>query len=409
MEKKYSIISWNLVMRTLLMFVLFSMTFNLASASEKGKKRKQSTASKILRHSKGSITFVVDEDLPAPKKHFTPYEEKSITYFIMNKSGVGSNATTVVKTSYENERMGYLGIDNLFQCVVGAYADHHPLELSPDVVWLAIGQGFARYVNAHTEEMRDLLVSHEGKMELVVDSDNDVLGPDADWERLMQDFSDAIARNTKGDVAEMMTANFTTTGMTERVASQITLMEAVKEYFDYLNMALGCGFPFITLKGTPEDWQKVLDKTRGLSKYGLESWVKELEPILTEFVEASKGKPNQSFWQGIVKKRPVGELVSSKACGMTLDGTTKLDGWFLKFFLSDWGETEKEVFWNTRMPSEMVRVDFKHQYYHPVTREVVAEVPMELWAGFVGFKEDPKTFAIIPQIGWFVRIAKERL
>jgi len=409
MEKKYSIISWNRITRILLLFVLFSVTLNLASASELGKKRKQSSMSKILRQSKGSITFVVDEDLPAPKKHVTTYDEKGITYFIMDKVGEGEYARSVVKTSYENERMGYMGIDNLFQCMVGAYADHHPLELSPDVVWLAIGQGFARYVNAHPKELRDQLVSHEGKKDLVVWSDNDVLGPDADWEKLMQDFCDLIAQNTKGEVAEMMTSNFTTTSMTERVASQITLMETVKEYFNYLDMAGGCGFPFITLKGTPEDWQKVLDKTRGLSKYGLESWVKELEPILTEFVEASKGNPSQSFWQSIVKKRRVGKLVTEKACGMDLDGTTKLDGWFLKFFPSAWGETAKDVLWNTSMPSEMVRVDFKHQYYHPVTREVMAEVPMELWAGFVGFKEDPKTFAIIPQIGWFVRIAKERM
>lgn len=241
-------------------------------------------------------------------------------------------------------------------------------------------------------------------MDLVVDSNIDVLSPEADWGKLMQEFSNLIAENTKGEVVEMMTANFTTTGITERVASQVTLMKVVEEYFNYLNMAQGCGFPFITLKGTPEDWQKVLDKTRGLSKYGLESWVKELEPILKEFVKASEGNPNQSFWQGIVKKRRVGKLTTEKACGSTLDGTTKLDGWFLKFFLTEWGRTPNEVFWDARMPSEMVRVDFTHQYYHPDTRELMARVPMELWAGFVGFKEDPETSAIIPQIGWFARV-----
>ena len=404
MEKVTTIISWNCIMRILLMVVLCCVSFNAVSATEMSKKRKNGASSIILRQSQGSITFVVDEDLPAPKKHVPTYDAKGITYFIMDKAGVGEHAKSVVKTSFENERMGYMGVDNVFQCIVGAYADHHPLELSPDVVWLLIGQGFARYVNMNAEELRDQLVFHEGKMDLVVDSGIDVLSPEADWGKLMQEFSNLIAENTKGEVVEMMTANFTTTGVTERVASQITLMKVVEEYFNYLNMAQGCGFPFITLKGTPEDWQKVLDKTRGLSKYGLESWVKELEPILKEFVKASEGNPNQSFWQGIVKKRRVGKLTTEKACGSTLDGTTKLDGWFLKFFLTEWGRTPNEVFWDARMPSEMVRVDFIHQYYHPDTRELMARVPMELWTGFVGFKEDPETSAIIPQIGWFARV-----
>ena len=355
-----------------------------------------------------SSEFVVDKDLPAPKTIIPAYDDQWVAKKIIGTAGIANELQRVVKTSFEGQRMGYMGKDNFFKCFVQAYADHRPLVLSPDVVWLIISQGFSRYVNAHTEEMRDLLVFHEGKKDLVVNSNNDVLSPSADWELLLNDFSACIAENTKGELADLVTADFTTTGITERIASQISLMDVVKEYFNFLNVAISCGIPSITLKGSPDDWKKVLDKTRCLKKYNLEKWARDLEEILEEFVKASKGRANQKFWQNIVKKRRVDQLQADRGCLPNLEKTTKLDGWFLKFFPNAEGETSDSVLWNTSMPEEMVRVPFKQIYIHPVTGEVVKSVPMELWAGFVGVEEDTRTGALMPKIGWLARIADEQ-
>ena len=355
-----------------------------------------------------SSEFVVDKDLPAPKTIIPAYDDQWVAKKIIGTAGISDELQRVVKTSFEGQRMGYMGKDNFFKCFVQAYADHRPLVLSPDVVWLIISQGFSRYVNAHTEEMRDLLVFHEGKKDLVVNSNNDVLSPNADWELLLNDFSACIAENTKGELADLMRADFTTTCITERIASQISLMDVVKEYFNFLNVAISCGIPSIKLKGSPDDWQKVLDKARCLKKYNLEKWSRDLEVILEEFVKASKGRANQKFWQNIVKKRRVDQLQADRGCLPNLEKTTKLDGWFLKFFPNAEGETSDSVLWNTSMPEEMVRVPFKQVYVHPVTGEVVKTVPMELWAGFVGVEEDAKTHALMPKIGWLARIADEQ-
>ena len=355
-----------------------------------------------------SSAFVVDKDLPAPKTTIPAYDDQWVAKKIVGTAGIPDELQRVVKTSFEGQRMSYMGKDNFFKCFVQAYADHRPLVLSPDVVWLIISQGFSRYVNAHSEEMRDLLVFHEGKKDLVVNSNNDVLSPSADWELLLNDFSASIAENTKGELADLMRADFTTTGITERIASQISLMDVVKEYFNFLNARISCGIPSITLKGSPDDWKKVLDKTRCLKKYNLEKWARDLEDILEEFVKASKGRANQKFWQNIVKKRRVDQLQADRGCLPNLEKTTKLDGWFLKFFPNAEGETSDSVLWNTSMPEEMVRVPFKQIYIHPVTGEVVKSVPMELWAGFVGVEEDTKTHALMPKIGWLARIADEQ-
>ena len=354
-----------------------------------------------------SVGFKVDKDLPAPKTKLQKYDDQEIAKKIVNISGVPQNLHRVKKTSFEGERLCYLGDDNFFKCMVQAYADHRPLVLSPDMVWLIISQGFSRYVNAHTEEMRDLLVFHEGKMELVTISNNNILLPNGDWKLLLNDFSACIAKNTKGELADLMTANFSTTGITERIASQVSLMDVVKKYFIYTNIAGACGIPSITLKGSPDDWQKVLDKVRCLKKYNLEKWASDLEGILTEFVKASKGKHNTSFWQNIVKKRRIDQIMVGNYCLTDPKNITYLDGWFLKFFPNALGETSDSVIWNTDMPQEMVRVSFRQVLTDPDTGVPLDTIPMQLWAGFVGVEEDAKTLALMPKIGWLARIADE--
>ena len=353
------------------------------------------------------VSFEVDKDLPAPKTKLQKYNDKEIAKMIVNISGVPQELHRVKKTSFEGERLCYLGDDNFFKCMVQAYADHRPLVLSPDMVWLIISQGFSRYVNAHTEEMRDLLVFHEGKMELVTISNNNILLPNGDWKLLLNDFSACIAKNTKGELADLMTANFSTTGITERIASQVSLMDVVKKYFIYTRISASCGIPSITLKGSPEDWQKVLDKVCSLKKYNLEKWASDLEDILKEFVKASKGNHNTSFWQSIVKKRRIDQIMAGNGCLTDPKKITYLDGWFLKFFPNALGETPDSVVWNHDMPQEMVRVSFRQVLTDPDSGMPLDTIPMQLWAGFVGVEEDAKTHALSPKIGWLARIADE--
>ena len=386
------------IMKRFTLFILIMLT-TLGGWAQK---------SKVLKHTKKSITFVVDEDLPKPKQEFTMMASKQLSSHIIHKKMPNADPK-VVKNSFNEEKLCYLGEDNFYKCIVQAFADHRSLVLSPDMVWLIIGQGFSRYVNAHSEELRDKLVSHQGKMVLRVEKGNDILNPSkGNWTQLLNDFSAMIAENTKGEVADMMIADFSTTSMDERIASQITLMETVKTYFDIWNASLSCGIPTITLEGTPEDWRKVREKARGLSKYDLEEWADELDSILAEFVKASEGKPNQAFWENMVMKDRVDKFESKKWCGGYIPNeTTHLDGWFLKFFPNEHGETQSDILYTESMPSEMSLGNFTQDYIDPVTGASVKQIPVQLWAGFVGVQVDAKTGALTPKIGWFARTADD--
>jgi hypothetical protein len=58
------------------------------------------------------------------------------------------------------------GVHPLMAAVHHAFADHRPLVLSPDAVWLTIAQGVAHHVRLHAEALRSRLVRHEGKIEI---------------------------------------------------------------------------------------------------------------------------------------------------------------------------------------------------------------------------------------------------
>ena len=359
---------------------------------------------KILAQSEGSISFVVDENLKDVEQHFPDYNGAGLAERLIVDDNVKYEAYNIIATSFADEdNLAYRGKDAFYRCIVNAYAQHKSVTLSPDMIWLLISQGFARYVNAHAEALRQQLVDHDGKMSLVVQSDVDVLSEKADWPKMIGDFTAQIERYTTGDIGNTITANFSTTGLTERVASQITLMDAMKSYFEYVVQYMGCGIPSITLLGTPDDWREVMDKTRRLSVYGLEEWTKSLEYVLRQILVTAEGKPNPLFWKSMVKAYRPDEMQGGH-CDMR--EPTVIDGWLLRLFPDENGKTLEKVAHTKEMESEMVRTPFKYQVIDSTTGALLSETPMELWAGFIGAQEYKQTNMVTPKIGWMVRVTE---
>jgi len=284
---------------------------------------------------------------------------------------------------------------SFFNGMYQAYSDHRPFVLSPDMVWLLISQGFAQHVNNNSEELRKYFVNFDGKLSLIVRNDKIKLNdPKSPWEDVFPEFTKQIGTFTGPDLVNTLTCNFTTTTPVTKVASQITIMEAMKSYFEFIVIYAGCGIPQITLEGTPQDWQKVLDKTNYLRKYKLDWWVDELNPILKEFVKASNGKVNKCFWQTMFKYH------SQKKYG----APNIVDGWIVKFYPYDKDGKRnnlKEIIGTDKLPKEIVKVDL--QYIYIKENGETEKTPLELWAGFTGLQQNQATFALKPEIGWMIR------
>ena len=301
----------------------------------------------------------------------------------------------IISHSQLPDSLVYLEYNSFFRGMHFAYADHRPFVLSPDMIWLLISQGFAQHVKNNAEALRSHFVDFSEKKILLVKAENDLLnGSRNSWEEIFPQFTKQIGENVGNELIDVLTCNFSSSTATAKVASEITVMEAMKPYFEFMVIRIVCGIPQITLEGTPDDWRKVLDKAKYLRKYDLAWWIDELIPYLEEFVKASEGKVNRKFWRNMFKYH------TSKKYGVP-----DIDGWIVKFFPYDKHGNKNDLKIIEKvdnLPPEIVKVDL--QYVEAsATGEVSDSVSLELWAGFFGLEQNEKTFELKPQIGWVVR------
>ena len=301
----------------------------------------------------------------------------------------------IVARSKAQDSLVNFGYHSFFNGMYQAYADHRPFVLSPDMIWLLISQGFAQHVNANSEQLRNQFVNFDGKLSLVVRNDAiDLDNPKSPWEKVFPEFTKKISEYTGEELINALTCDFSTSSPVSKIASEITIMEAMKPYFEFVEMRIICGIPEIKLEGTTQDWQKVLDKARYLRKYKLDWWIDEIEPLLEKFVKASKGDYEKDFWCNIFK------VHSEKVYG----SPQKVDGWIVKFFPYDkTGKRNdlKELALGDNLPSEIIKVDLK--YIEVDGAGNMKTTPLELWAGFVGLEQNQKTFGLKPEIGWMIK------
>lgn len=377
---------------------LFAVTLLFAVAPASAQK------ARILEQKQGSITFVVDKNLPKPQNQYFNGKAQSERIEFLGRDGYFNLDNSYIAASFWD--MPLITDDTpFFTGMVRAFADHRPITLSPDVIWMLISQAFSHDVNADPEKFRDKLVGFDGKMDLIVQAKYPLYHPDFDWTATIDGFARQIDANTKNDVAKLITADFSTTGTVERLASEIVLMETTKSFFEFIIMYVGCGFPSVTLTGTPEDWQSIADKTARLSELGAGKWASDLKPILEQFVEAAKGNPDQAFWQDIVMKNTPDRLRGG-ACSM--EAPTELDGWFLKFmpYDKDGKPTPSKVPHNyNNFPKQMSSVPVKYIEVDTLTGQVLQTIPLEMTGGIAGYMADENNCVSFP-LGWAVSVTE---
>ncbi|MFV0418292.1 MAG: DUF4419 domain-containing protein [Dysgonomonas sp.] len=283
-----------------------------------------------------------------------------------------------------------------------AYKEHRPVTISPDIMWLLICQGFGQHVNNNAEELRNKFVDFQGQKELTVARS---VSPDTDmktfpWEGVFPEFVDKIAEYTGKELTKNLSADFTTTTKASLISSQITIMESMKKYFKYKVIMTGCGIPSVTIEGTVEDWKKILVKLDFLSRYDLEWWISEVKPIVQKIIDTKQGKKfDKNFWMNMVKFHREGLYGSY----------TDVDGWLLKFYpyYSDGKRANfKKISGIGIFPPELVRVPFIF-CINSSDGATIKSYKMEFWSGFMGLKQNEKTFNLKPEIGWAINLLPE--
>lgn len=207
--------------------------------------------------------------------------------------------------------------NGLLETVRNAYHGHYPLALSPDVIWLTICQGMSKHINLNFKSLETKIYKNGHPKSILVRIDS-LAFDSTQWSVAVDSLAQQTRRYTDPYFYEAFVPQFSTTSPIDHVAYQITLLDAQKKAFSY-NLESGCGFPWIVLRGTTEDWELIKKKLSILDTLEMTEWKESLTPILDEFIEASQGRANKTFWMNIFKTE--GEYE-----------TYAITGWILKLF-----------------------------------------------------------------------------
>ncbi len=214
--------------------------------------------------------------------------------------------------------------NNFFSAFLRAYNKHEDVVLSPVDTWLMVCFIFSKYVNDNAEQMRKLFVSHEGKKMLTVTTENEL--EESQWDEFFTLMMKEVKANTKNNICDMLSSNFSVTTRVENILSVMTVMDSFKKYFDYGRCIPCCGINNVHFEGTLNDWNMLLTKTKKLKEYdvngNLNKYIDNLLPVLHKFIETYNGNVDVDWWNKIMNITH-GRIGSGS--------TSYVSGWILKF------------------------------------------------------------------------------
>ncbi len=358
------------------------------------------------------ITFPVHDVAAVTNSMATWKTHEGINALLLQSEGDGCQPILSC-SGYNSKTVRQITNHALIEAVHIAFAEHRPLSLSPDMLWITIMQGVAQHVHNNPERLRKRLVSHEGKALIAVAvSDFDPDSPESDWQSLIDNLG-ASLKEQIGETYDQLMTDFSTTGPLERTVCAITILDAYEAYFEYVVTCV-CGIPSITLEGSVSDWRSLREKIEILAHFEMDWWLSSLRPILDQFVRAADGDIDLEYWQNIYKLK--------KAYGWD-----RINGWIARlipyirhyqtgsftvansllnapFVIEPDEEPETPSGFlfsvpgliSTSLPSGLSLVPFKF-------KEGSRSKNMQLVGGFVGVEQVGEDQTIRPKLGWAVR------
>ena len=316
--------------------------------------------SKMLQENEiETLKIVLNENLPAPTK----LDEEKIK-------------------SFENHKvlLGYLN----------AYFNHCPIKLSPNVIWQLILNNFSEYVNINSEKLRKKFVNFEGKKKLICIKVGSIKDVNKYKDDLIKEFCDKITENIGKEITDILTPNFSTSTNETIIAGKASIMSTFKMFFDFYFGMASCGIPYIILEGNLNDWEKILEKLKYLSKYDFD--INLIEKDIIEIINTKKGKINLDFWRKIIMETR--EKTEERMPCSIFSTTVEKDfitGWILHFF------NEEKVKKNklNKLIKEIVEAEVNIEDLE--TGEKKSGV---IYSGITDLKQDSNSFVVEPIVNY---------
>ena len=307
----------------------------------------------------------------------------------------------------ENKELSFIGsnVPVLYGFYI-AHANHCPIRIKPDDIWLLIIQGFINHMNLKSEVLRDCFVNFSGKKQLQVEYNIDQTAID---KKTLEDFSQQMVNQIESyvgkEIIEILSPNFTTTTHDSEIICKISIMGAFKKYFDYSMNVCGCGVPYVVLEGTADDYRKIIEKAKKLSAYKFNWYIDRIIPHIEKMVEAKEGKVDKEYFQNMIQKKELMDVKLGPSGHKEGEYQAQaLSGWFLHFFshieskdgieIYEFKEESLKIKDFQRLTNQMIEVPFN--VHNIMTSK---DYKMKFKVGFVGCDKNEKN-EVFPVQGW---------
>lgn len=241
-------------------------------------------------------------------------------------------------TSIDKNNNIYIGTNGFLGSFLSAYNSHDDILLVPDDIWIQISLFFSKYINSdsNAEKLRNKLVKHKDKIELVVyekaSSVSESVQMEYDWDYFFSEIIKQIESKTLDGIIKGFQSDFTTTTDLYKIISTAIIMNSFKEYFNYIRIICLCGINNVYFSGTKEDWEKILDKLNFLSNFDsgdniLIEYISKIKIIIGKFIDTFDNNVDVYFWNRIMTLSEEQRVSSGGRVKITW-----IDGWILHFF-----------------------------------------------------------------------------
>ena len=212
---------------------------------------------------------------------------------------------------------------------------------------MLILEGFSRHVKLNSEKLKEKFVKSKSDIIVITqeakgDKNINQISNER-WGKIFKDFIGQSKQYIDGTVLHLFTPYFSTTTTDIEYSSQIAIISIVNPFLKFVKKFKepepigGCGFPYIKLQGTLQDYKQLKMKIEGLKGYLIDDWISKIIPIIDKIIETKNGKIDYQFWDNIItnQKRVYTEkilLPSSDSHIAKNKEKIEIFGWIFDFF-----------------------------------------------------------------------------